>query len=108
MNIDAERVLGLDLESSYKLLNIQILEWDTTEKKKVEVYDKARYGIKLKFDIYNLFTKNYSEKVKSHSVIVEGKTHKLQDFYTEIEKRETLIKKTILDTLEEPELASPR
>lgn len=107
MNLEPEKILELDLESAFKLLNILKIE-QPQNKQLQNAYNKTRNGIKIKFDIYNMIAKNMHEDTKNLEITIENKTYKLTDFYTEIEQREITTKKAILDSLQEEELTTIR
>lgn len=73
-----------------------------------ETYDKVRNGIEIPFDIYSVLDKETHRKAKNGILIVENKQMRLKDFNTEMEKRESLIKKTLKDTLYKPDIYGPR
>lgn len=106
MNLDTEKVLSLTIQEAYQLF--QIIRIETQEPELEQTYQQTRFGYKTKFDIYNLFSGNYTEKRKTSQIIIEQKRYELKDFYTEIETREANLKKAILENLEEETLHTPR
>lgn len=104
MNIDIETILKLDLETTYKLH--KILELEHPELKKNS--DMIRNGINLEFDIYDILTKRFTEKPKQGLILIRGKECKLREFHTEMEQREALLKKGIIQATQEEETVEGR
>lgn len=100
MIMEANEVMSMDILTAYKAYTVLKLD----EPELTKDYNKVRFGIKLRFDINNILTENYYIKGKAGTIWVEGNKYPLKDFYTEMEEREALIKKAILDSLEEPKL----
>jgi len=73
-----------------------------------EEYELARKGIEIKFDINDYFHGNITIKGKTGKAFVRGKLYKSEDIYTEIEKRERLIKEWLLENFADEEIATPR
>jgi len=113
IQLTTEEILKMDLETAFKTLNIIKIdeEIDKNDKKKLnEAYWKARNGIKIEFDIYDLLALNYSEKANKGIIIMNKgkKWYNASEFYTEIEERETAIKKAIIDSIKEEDTIAPR
>ena len=89
-------IMALDLQTAYQLFK-QIELQEQKPKNYSQLYEYVRYGIEEEFDIYSLFDNEFTPKTKSGEIIIEGRTIKKKDFNTEIENREALIKKTIID-----------
>lgn len=72
-----------------------------------DIYEKARHGIKLKFDIHWVLDGNYF--IKKGFVWLGDKRHvyKVEEYWSECEERKKMMCKYILDR-EPDELASPR
>lgn len=90
--------------------------WDTfitleNEYKEFEEdYEVVRFGIKVKFEIYDLWedTKKIVRKDKDGKVIIDGNTYKLEDFRTEKEERRKIMVNAIIDNVAEVEVTTPR
>lgn len=104
MEIDEIEIIKLNMQEAYKLLNIITIENPNIKTQ----YEKIRNGIKLKFDIYNIFTENYTIKTKDNKIIMNKQNYKLNEFYTEIEKREALIKKIIIKSIKDTDIFEER
>lgn len=93
--MEDEDILALGLADGYSLLLVY------AEDKENGITDadlkKIRRGFDLKFDIHRLINEMYTIKHKSDEVIIGNQTYPLTDFFTEIEKRETLVKKLLLE-----------
>lgn len=75
-----------------------------------EDYELIRYGISVKFEIYDLWedTKQIIRKDKDEMVIVKGKQYKLEAFRTEKEERRRMMANAIIENTEEKEVLHPR
>lgn len=59
------------------------------------VYDKARWGINLKFDAYFYLTGTMMIKAKTGKALYKGKCFDLSEIFTELEERTIEMKKWI-------------
>jgi hypothetical protein len=59
----------------------------------IETYEKARYGIVKKFDIYDYINGTMQLKSKTGKALYRGKAIPLGDMWTELEKRSVILKK---------------
>lgn len=66
-----------------------------------ETYNKARFGIQLKFDIYDYINEMVKMKEKTGKILYRGRTINISDFWTELEKRNILIKKWLIENTED-------
>lgn len=57
------------------------------------IYKKGRYGLKIKFDIYDYINETIGFKTKTGQVCYRSKTFKLSEFWTELEDRAIIMKK---------------
>lgn len=73
-----------------------------------EEYRKARFGVKIKFDINDYLKGRIMTKPKTGKALIRGKTCQLEDFETELEKREKIIKEWLVENYTEEELVKPR
>lgn len=73
-----------------------------------ETYRKARFGINLKFDIYDYFNNRMVMKYKTGIALIMGKPFKIEDIETEREQREKLVKEWLLENYVEDDFYSPR
>jgi len=73
-------------------------------------YDEVRYGIDVKFEIYDLWedTKTIVRKDKDGKVIIKGNTYKLEDFRTEKEERRKIMVEAILENTTDKEVLGAR
>lgn len=63
-----------------------------------EVYSKARYGVNIRFDLYDYLNNIMVIKGKTGKIIVRGKNNRMNlydisDFWTELEQRTIIMKK---------------
>lgn len=91
-------VLTMDLEDAYNFYITCMQE----NKELEEHYEQIRFGINITFDIHDIFDKFVTIKPKNGIVRIRGKSHKLIDYRTEVEKRHAKIKKAIIDHITEP------
>lgn len=104
MEFETDTILEANLEKAYIMYNI--LKEDKPEIKKY--YEQIRYGTKIGFDLYEYLNENYYPKPKDGIIIIENKNILAKDFYTELETREALIKKILLENSEKEEISKPR
>lgn len=88
---DTEKdVREMGLEEAYN--NFILLVASNTQE-----YQWVRYGINIKFDIYNYFQGNMKIYKKKEMMIIHKKIYKLDAIYTELENRIKIIKKVLLE-----------
>lgn len=93
----------LDLKELY---NIFVLEMDDEKEGDREAYNEVRYGVNLKFDIYDFFNGVVKVKEKTGVAIYKRKLWKLDKLWTELEKRRKIIYNWVTD--QEEEIMKPR
>lgn len=92
----------MGLEEAY---NYFILLIPSTTKE----YNQARYGINIKFDIYEYFRGNLKIYQKKGIVVIHKQIIKLDHLYTELENRTKIIKKMLLEAMgQENEITTMR
>ena len=92
-NLTITDVIQANIKQLYKaILMLREKDKDGME----ETYQQARNGIKEKFDIEDLFGNKFTKKIKAGTVTIKNKRMKIDDFRTEIEKREDIMKTTII------------
>lgn len=62
-----------------------------------EIYKKARYGIKLKFDLYDYLNQAITIKQKTGKIQYRNENFDMSAFWTELEERNILMKKWLID-----------
>lgn len=72
------------------------------------IYEKARWGIKIKFDIYDYLNGAIQEKIKTGKVHIKGIAYESSDYYSELEIRKKLIKRWLLENYQEEEIWTMR
>ena len=92
------KVPEADIETLYKIF--RIIRTEDREKME-ERYEQIRNGIKVKFSIHDYFERKYNEKIKEGIVIIRKDRIKVDDFRTELEEREDLMRITIINELDE-------
>lgn len=109
--IDAQEIMTQTFKQAFKQFNVLKLAEPKLEKE----YQKIRYGIKIKFDVYNYFDGNYKLKDKQYKIkseeqfiIIEGKKILFKEFNTELEEREALTKSEILINMKEESVIQKR
>lgn len=110
-------ITGMDLRETYRLFVQLAQEANEIEDPKTrgefkreykDVYQKVRFGISLMFDIYTEFNEFYLPKAKAGRINIENRTYELWEYFTELEERESLMKKFILDSGIETDIIAPR
>lgn len=96
-----EKIRTMDLKQAYFFT---IGEEDIPE----EDYRKMRYGIKVKFDIYDYIHNNIAVKQKSRLIGIGSKWMTMDEFYSEIEARLKFIKIYLLNIYKDESLTKPR
>lgn len=69
-------------------------------------YQKARFGLGIRFDINDYLKGRITIKAKTGKAFIRGKSFELEEFETELEKRERIIKDWLLETFKEEEIAT--
>lgn len=64
--------------------------------------------MKIKFDINDYLKGRIITKPKVGKALIRGKTCKLEDFETELEEREKVIKDWLVENYQEEDIAKPR
>lgn len=73
-----------------------------------DVYQEARYGITLKFDIYEHLQGHIQVRNKTGKVFIRGKAYDSDEFYTELEQRNKVIKAWLEEHTQAPQLTEVR
>lgn len=108
-NMDASEILSMSLEEAYNLLAMIRENPQNLRRSEIEaIYQKARYGDILKFDIYDVFQENIKQKSKSGVYIIKGKRIPSTEFYSEIERRSSAIREALIRELCEGDILAPR
>ena len=106
MNVQEEvDIKALGLIDTYNYFVLEIEEDDAESKK---VYQKARFGINIKFDIYYYVNGVIIEKHKAGYAIVMNKKVPLEDFWTELEQRNKIMKEYLVERIRPPAVSRPR
>lgn len=90
--MDETDVDRMDFQDAYDLF-VNEAPKESTE------YAKVRYGVKLKFDVYDYFHDLMTVKEKTGWVIHHGKKFKLTDLWTEVEERAKICKAWLKDNV---------
>lgn len=88
-------ILSLGLPEAYQYLLVQAE--DPENNIPGAEMEKIRYGYKCHFDLYYFVTGKYISKPKQGLVRIEGRLMTWRDFWSEIEKRNTNIKRLLLN-----------
>jgi hypothetical protein len=99
MDIDPQEVVSWKLE---KLWNTTLILLDDEELSELEARNMnyAKFGIKIKIPIQYILKSYYTEYPSSGNAKVLGYGKcKLQSLWDEIEKRETILRKLIIDNV---------
>lgn len=94
-------VRTLNVKEAFLTLTQYMAEEEGTFNDIEDVYHKARFGINLKFDIYDYINEMINIKSKTGKIIYRGRTLDISDFWTELETRNILIKKWLIENTEE-------
>ena len=71
-----------------------------------EAYRKARFGVDIMFDINEYLLGYIRIKGKTGQVIHRATSYNTEDFFTELEMRERIIKEWLIENLTPDEIAS--
>lgn len=63
-------------------------------------YQQVRFGIKIKFDIYDYQKGRIETKPKQGLALLHGKRYNLEEIETELEEREKIMKNWLIDNEE--------
>ena len=100
MNKNDIDILTLGLSEAWNMYKI-MCEHDNE-------YKKARFGMNIKFDINDYLKGRIITKPKTGKALIRGKAYHLEEFETELETREKVIKDWLVENYSEEELFSPR
>lgn len=100
MNTNQLDVATLPLHDAWKLFMLQKGIQNTQE------YRKARFGININFDINDALIGNIKIKAKSQEAIINRWKYNLEDYNTELENRERIIKEYLIEQLEPERLVT--
>lgn len=95
-------VMQMNIEEAWEVFKMLVRDMEEFDE---ESYKKARFGIRIKFDINEYTNKWIRVKTKKGIVLIRGKVYRSEDFWTEIEEREYLIKRWIIENIEDEEMA---
>lgn len=70
-------------------------------------YHKIRFGINLKFDINDHFRNIFPRKTKTGLIMIKGQWYATEDYYTELELRERVLKDWLQTNMGREEVAKP-
>lgn len=73
-----------------------------------ELMRDVKYGVSLRFNINHYIKDNFVVKAKSGLVLIDKKTYKLEEFWDEMDNRESLARKIIYKYMEDEEALKPR
>lgn len=93
-------VMKSDLRTLYNMFRLTIIE-EGEEIEENEDYKQVRGGVKVKFDIHRIINKLYVERPKQGVIIIGDEQLTLEEYWDEMEKRETIIRKKLYDNIEE-------
>jgi len=91
----------LSLEEAWNTFKTEI---GMTEKE----YRQARFGVSIRFDINDYLKGRIAIKSKTGKAFIKGSSYNLEEFETELEKRERVIKEWLLENFGDKEVATPR
>ena len=100
MNSEDIDILTMGLVDCWNMYKVMTMRDDT--------YKQARFGVKIKFDINDYLKGRILTKPKSGKALIRGRTCELEEFETELEEREKLIKEWLLENCTEDEIIKPR
>lgn len=101
--MDETEIRSMTIEEAF-----EVFTSEDEELQEKDVYLQARFGTELQFDLYSWIKQLYSIKEKTGKITIEGKTYKMRDFWTEIENRNRILKKWLLENFVKEELVKPR
>lgn len=71
-------------------------------------YQQTRFGINIKFDINDYLKDRITIKPKIGKAYIKGTSYELEQLETELEQRERIIKKWLIKTFKDEDIATPR
>lgn len=103
MDLNVRSMDLVEAFNTFKTLDDGSKEYINTEKLVIN-------GIRIKVSIFDILyeRKNIVEKDKLGKIIINGKVISLNDFDFELLEREKVIKKFLIDKLEDRQIARPR
>lgn len=101
---DTEHIKTLDIKELYPLFSYEIRERGD----KQQTYNKVRYGIYLHFDIHEWIEGTALVKAKTGRAIIKGRNYDMRDVRSELEARAYVMKKWLIENLEDEKLVNIR
>lgn len=104
--IDEEAILTYNIGAIYTLFKIKFDDMARTkddEGSKIDPfvnrddYNKVRFGFTIKFELEDYIKGRFREKPKSGTIVIWKNEYSLKDFRTEIEKREKVMRNSLLN-----------
>lgn len=71
-------------------------------------YMKARWGIKIHFDIYEHMDGSFQQKSKAGKIYIRGAAYDKSDYNSELEVRKKIVKNWLLENMKEENIFGPR
>lgn len=93
----------LSLEEAYELFISEVDKYRDSK-----IYGQIRFGIKIRFDIYDYLNGNIRVKHKSGKAIIKGRVYDMEDIYGEIEERNKEMKEWLVENIVEETFAKAR
>lgn len=101
MNQDLD-ILTLGLAEAWEMFVV------LNESSASEEYTKARWGVKIHFDIYEHLDNSFQQKSKSGKIHIRGQAYDKSDYNSELEVRKKIIKEWLLENVTQDEIFRPR
>lgn len=112
VELSEEQILASDITELYTLIRARLHDQIPNEEELKDAKRKVRWGIKIKFDIHDYDIGNYTEKPKGGIILIPlwrpQHKYKITDIHTEIEEREDLARKTLLDSITDEDIIKAR
>lgn len=99
--MDEDEINQMDVKEAFYTLQSMMCEEEDEEieEKLQDTYNKARFGIAIKFDLYDHLNGMICVKNKSGLAIYRTRTIPLTDYHTEIERRTITMKKWLKNNM---------
>jgi len=104
MSEDIRNIKVMEIKELYPMFALEVQTTENSE----EIYKKVRYGIDVDFDIYDYLHNIISIKGKTGKALYRGRSLRLRMIWTELEKRNNLMKEWLIENMEDKTLMSLR
>lgn len=97
-------VMDQDLNGTWTRYKVLCIDYPELE----EELENIKYGYDLQFNLLDYLRGRYQEKPKQQVIQISGHTLSINDFEEELDKREAMMKKLIIDTIQPNKIITSR